>query len=290
MAYTARSATGSARLLFMVLAAMLLATGGAHAQGQGPRTTVVIGRVVDDATEQAIAGARVKLLRESGALIRSTVTNPDGFFRFELADGGWHRLSADRIGFQEAVTPVFSAERRQETTVEIRLATDAILLAPLEIVARRSAQGNPTLSGFYYRMNRGLGYFISREDIALRGASHVADLLAAAPGVRILRARRGGGWTVYMGRALPAVGGCPTQVFIDGMLMNRRLASVNRDASGQPVSVDFLEDVDFSIDELVSPTIIEGIEVYNGLSGVPAEFVNTDSRCGVVLIWTRRGV
>jgi hypothetical protein len=290
MALTARGVTRSARPLLMALAATLLATGMAHAQAQGTRTTVVIGRVVDDETEQAIAGARVKLLRESGALIRTTVTNPDGFFRFELSDGGWHRLSADRIGFQEAVSPAFSVERRHETTVEIRLAADAILLAPLEIVARRAAQGNPTLSGFYYRMERGLGHFISREDIARRGASHVVDLLVSAPGVRIQRARRGGGWTVYMSRALPAVGGCPTQVFIDGMLMNRRLASVNRDALGQPISVDFVEDVDFSIDELVSPTIIEGIEVYHGLSGVPAEFVNADSRCGVVLIWTRRGV
>jgi hypothetical protein len=288
MATRERGCTWSARLLLMALAATLLVTVDAQAQARGP--AVVMGRVVDDATEQSIAGARVKLLRESGALIRTTVTNSDGFFRFELSDGGRHRLSADRIGYQEAVSPAFSVEGRQETTVEIRLAEAAILLAPLEIVARRAAQGNPTLSGFYYRMERGLGYFISREDIARRGASHVADLLVAAPGVRIQRARRGGGWSVYMSRAMPAVGGCPTQIFIDGMLMNRRLASVNWDAAGQPTSVDFNEDVDFSIDELVSPTIIEGIEVYNGLSGVPAEFVNSDSRCGVVLIWTRRGV
>jgi hypothetical protein len=278
----------SAPLLLMALAATLLVTADAQAQTRGPAQ--VIGRVVDSGTEQAIAGARVRLLRESGALLRTTVTNSDGFFRFELSGGGRHRLSADRIGYLEAVTPAFSVEGRHETTVEIRLAEDAILLAPLEIVARRAAQGNTTLSGFYYRMERGLGYFISREDIARRGASHVADILVSAPGVRIQRARRGGGWSVYMGRALPAVGGCPTQVFIDGMLMNRRLASVNRDALGNPTSVDFVEDVDFSIDEVVSPTIIEGIEVYNGLSGVPAEFVNADSRCGVVLIWTRRGV
>jgi hypothetical protein len=274
----------SAPLLVMAAAVALGSASGAEAQ------TVVIGRVVDDVTEQAIAGARVKLLRESGALIRTTITNTDGFFRFELSNGGRHRLSADRIGYQEAVSPVFAVEGRHETSVEIRLATDAILLAPLEIVARRSAQENPTLSGFYYRMERGLGYFISREDIARRGASHVADLLVAAPGVRVQRARRGGGWTVYMGRAMPATGGCPTQVFIDGMLMNRRLASVTRDAGGNPTSVDFVEDVDFSIDELVSPTIIEGIEVYTGISGVPPEFLNADSRCGVVVIWTRRGV
>ena len=48
-----------------------------------------------------------------------------------------------------------------------------------------------------------------------------------------------------------------------------------------------------SIDELVSPSDVEGIEIYKGMSSVPSEFsgrsINDDSRCGVVAIWTKTG-
>ena len=46
---------------------------------------------------------------------------------------------------------------------------------------------------------------------------------------------------------------------------------------------------DFRIDEVISPGSVEGIEVYRGLSTVPAEFLNPDAECGVIAIWTRRG-
>jgi hypothetical protein len=276
---------GSTRLLLIAIAAALLATASAQAQ------TVVSGTVTDGVTDTGIASARVNLLRENGALIRTVYTDADGVFTFQLSSGGRHRLSADRAGYLRAVSPVFEVKADHETTVVLRLVVDAILLAPLEIVARSSASRNPTLSGFYARMQRGLiGHFLTREDIAQRGASHVADLVATAPGVRVQRARRGGGWMIYMGRALPSAGGCPAQIFIDGLLMNRRIANVQWDPAGNPVSVEQREDVDFSLDEVVSPAILEGIEVYNGVAGVPAEFLNADSRCGVVLIWTRRGL
>ena len=71
---------------------------------------------------------------------------------------------------------------------------------------------------------------------------------------------------------------CATQIFVDGFLLNRRTGS----SRGAPP-------IDFRIDDVVSPSSIEGIEVYRGLSTVPAEFLNPDAECGVIAIWTRRG-
>jgi hypothetical protein len=284
MAIPRRRRGGSARPFLLACALLLLTAARADAQ------VTISGHVVDDSTGELIAGVRVMVLRENGALLRTVMTDGRGHFSVTLPSAGRYRLSADRLGYQPATSPPFFVDAREQTLVEMRLVVDAVLLAPLEIVGRTAAERNATLAGFYGRMNRGLGHFISREEIANRNASHVADLLRAVPGVRVRPARRGGGLSVYMGRALPMEGGCPTQVFVDGLLMNRRIASVNRDPAGNPVSMDFNEDTDFSIDELVSPMIIEGIEVYRGISGVPAEFLNSDSRCGVVLIWTRRGV
>jgi hypothetical protein len=44
-----------------------------------------------------------------------------------------------------------------------------------------------------------------------------------------------------------------------------------------------------SVDDLVAPGAIEGIELYRGTATIPAEFLTPQARCGVVAIWTRRG-
>ncbi len=40
------------------------------------------------------------------------------------------------------------------------------------------------------------------------------------------------------------------------------------------------------IDDLISDWI-EAIEVYNGISEIPAQYNRTDAVCGVILVWTR---
>ncbi len=75
-----------------------------------------------------------------------------------------------------------------------------------------------------------------------------------------------------MRRALPGMqGGCPAQVFLDGVLANR---------GGDRAGV--------VIDDLVSPLDVEVIEIFKGLSSIPPEFLTREARCGVIAIWTRR--
>ena len=42
-----------------------------------------------------------------------------------------------------------------------------------------------------------------------------------------------------------------------------------------------------SIDDMVNPTNVRGVEVYLGAAEVPVEFRNSQSVCGAVVIWTR---
>ncbi len=72
-----------------------------------------------------------------------------------------------------------------------------------------------------------------------------------------------------------SAGGCPVQVYLDGMHLNR---------NDGPEHVRAV-----AIDDYVSPGSVLGIEIYRGLSTVPPEFLNRYARCGVVALWTLRG-
>jgi hypothetical protein len=64
-----------------------------------------------------------------------------------------------------------------------------------------------------------------------------------------------------------AVGMCSPAIYLDGVRIDQSSS--------------------FPIDDLVNPSILEGIEVYT-LAGAPAEFLSFNS-CGVILFWTREG-
>ena len=156
--------------------------------------------------------------------------------------------------------------------VEVRLDPDAILLAPLEVIAWSERPMNGLHEGFKRRVRNGFGTFITRDQVERRNPVLVTDLLRDVPGLQVSASASGLRPAVRIGRS--AGYNCATQIFVDGFLMNRRMG--------------FQPD-DFRIDDAVSPQSIEGIEIYRGLSTVPAEFLNPDADCGVIAIWTRRG-
>lgn len=41
---------------------------------------------------------------------------------------------------------------------------------------------------------------------------------------------------------------------------------------------------------LVQPSDVWAVEVYRGPAEVPAQYLDSNSRCGVILIWTKRGL
>jgi outer membrane receptor for ferrienterochelin and colicin len=116
------------------------------------------------------------------------------------------------------------------------------------------------------------GIFITRRDIEQRRPMYASDMLRSIPGVQLTG---GGGGTrprIVLNRSVGMR--CSTQIFVDGMLLNRR---------------SFGPGSDFRLDDVVSPGSIEGMEVYKGLSGIPPEFLTPDAECGVIAVWTRRG-
>ena len=81
-------------------------------------------------------------------------------------------------------------------------------------------------------------------------------MIADAAGIRT----RGG--VIYNVR----MGGCPTNIYLDNIK---------------------IEGGSESIDSLVLPIEVAGLEVYKGPASLPAEFSGSDSRCGAIVIWTK---
>lgn len=240
----------------------------------------IVGRVIDDLTERPLDGAQVTLRARDGRFLARTETSETGTFEVDLGRGvSSVRIDVRRLSYAANAMPLLHFDGRTFFQVEARLAPDAILLAPLEVIAWSEVGPSPFLEGFRDRLRRGNGFFITREQIESRRPALMADLLREVPGVTVTGSGVGNRATISVGRAqaMAQMGGCEAQIFVDGFLMNRRMGA----GRGAPS--------DFRLDDVVSPLSVEGIEVYRGLGSIPAEFLNPDAQCGVVAIWTRRG-
>lgn len=252
-------------IIAVVLFVGVLPAEAAHAQ-QNKIDPVIRGQVMDETTGLGIPHVYVELLDSRSRVRGSAVTDTIGTFVLERAITGTFRLRATRIGYARTVTPRWWTESGDVLTVTVRLHPDAVLLAPLEIRARSRSE-SPMLANFYRRLDRAVGgTFITREEIERRQPSQVTDLLLEVPGVHLLSSGRGDQRVVTLSRAP----GCPAQIYVDGRHMNLR---------GEVISID----------EVMMPNSVEGIEIYRGLGTVPAEFLSPQAKCGVVALWTRRG-
>lgn len=256
-------------LLFAVAAAILLA---APAQSQ----IRLDGIVRDDETQQPIAGARVEVFDFTWRKLGNRVTDAQGGFTYPLRRPGTYRLRVTRVGYAVVTTPDLVTGANSYLNVEVRLKSDAVLLAPIAVVARTSANPSPVLDNFHARMRTGMGTFFTREDILRLRPNQMSDLVTRVPGLFISTSGRGTARQIFSGRSAGVAPGCPAQIYVDGRLMNPRI-------------VDGDEVIGMTLDEAVNPADVEGIEIYHGLSTVPAEFLSPDARCAVIAVWTRRG-
>jgi hypothetical protein len=254
----------------ILFACWLLACAASPARAQ----LVLSGRVVDEVSGLPVEGARVVLLDKDESQLAIGHTNRRGVFDFpvtrKVVDAAI-LLRVDRLGYEERLL-VLVGRRQEISALEIRLNPVSIALDPLEVVGRSSS---PVLEAFEQRRATGGGRYFTRADVERLQPLYITDLLATLPGVHFLSSGRGSRRVISFGHA-PGRPECPAQIFVDGLPVNRRPA---HSAAG----IDAI-----SIDDVVTPNVVEGIEVYRGLATVPPEFLSPDAVCGVVAIWTRR--
>lgn len=234
----------------------------------------VVGRVIENETGEPIKGVDITVRGPHGNYVAHRITDERGMFEYFAKRGSGIRFAAQRIGYKPNTTPVLQFDKHDFFRVELRLDRNAVLLAPLEVIAWSGRRESAVLANFRYRVTHGHGHYFTRSDIQQRNPARVTDMLAELPGVQLQSSGRGLRRVVRMART--AATNCPTQIWVDGFLIN-------------PEGVMEPGASNFTIDDVVHPEDVEGIEVYSGLSTVPPEFLNHWARCGVVAIWTRHG-
>ncbi|TVP54575.1 MAG: hypothetical protein EA351_12905 [Gemmatimonadales bacterium] len=226
----------------------------------------LLGLVREGETGPAVPGARVTL---RGPEERSAVTGESGEFRMELLPPGLYRVEVEHLAYRRIEVEVEVAGGEQTTRVELRLMRDAIAIDPVtvEVEARR---GTGPLVGVYDRVARqqalGLGRIFTRDEFEHRGTSRVSSLLQTMPSVRV----NSRGNVTLRARGSVSQRTCNPEVWLDGFRVGRSDDAVN-------------------IDDFVTVSQLEVMEVYTGPSQIPFEFLSSDSMCGVIVLWTRRG-
>jgi Carboxypeptidase regulatory-like domain/TonB-dependent Receptor Plug Domain len=241
------------------LAVIAMLTLPAAAAGQR-----IDGRVLDGTSRQPIGDAVVRLLRGDSA-VASALTDSTGRFTLAPTEPGRFSLVANRLGYADARSALFDIEADAALSADLIMSVDAVSVADLEITVPRDRYLES--KGFYERMATGTGDFRTGEEVRRRNAQTLVDVLRGMRGVKVQRV----GWKqeVYFAGA-----GCLPQVIVDGVTVRYGGRTVR---SGGALSVE----------DLVNPAHIEGIEAYRGSSGVPLEFEGPNAACGTIVVWTR---
>jgi hypothetical protein len=222
---------------------------GTPAGGQALRRELV-GKV-RDSTGAPIPGAVVEL----GTL--AARTDASGRFRLSTPDIDTVSLLVRRLGYAPEIAHV-TARNHQWDTVVVELS-----LNPQTLDAVRVKDAPVRMRAFEERRARGIGVFVTREEIAERNTTLPSDVLRTKRGIHLVRLRNGS-YGVRFAMFSSSRPNCVPALWIDGQRARN-----------------------MEIDDL-SAGDIEGIELYDSFSITPFEFSrDSELPCGTIVVWTR---
>jgi hypothetical protein len=210
--------------------------------------------VVRDSAGVALEGVSVSV---PGSNVLSDVR---GRFEVFTADFDTVTIAVRRLGF-EPLDALLRARGRVWDTIFVQLDVSAQRLAAFAVneIRTRAALG---LRNFEERKARGIGQFVTRSDIAERGAYRLSDVLRTKRGVNVVR----GGKVRFVAFTGGRSALCQPDIWLDGV-----------------------RSVGMEIDELL-PNTVEAIELSPYMSTIPIEFQpagSTTAQCGTIVVWTR---
>jgi hypothetical protein len=244
---------------------------------------VVRGFVYDDSTGTRLAGAAVMLVDpQTDAPVVNTKTDSLGQFQLKTGRGRF-RIVAIREGYNQVQSAPVPLADGEQLMIRVPIAMNGDphnKIGVLEHVkpsgaAVRTANEPGHVADIARRRLVGTGLQFTRDQLEESQAHSVADFLRRIPGVDVregatsdnVQMRRSGGPALASNSLA-----CHVGWFLDGMRVDR---------PGTQSMTEGLSSI--RIDEL------DAIEVFRGVSEMPAEFAQPDLRCGAIALWSRRG-
>ena len=230
----------------------------AAAQAQGshlPHVGAISGQIVDQQSRAPVLGATVNLI---GTHL-TTATDSGGRFRETGLAAGTYIIEVRAIGY--GVTSwVLRLSEGETVDYVFEVVPISLQLDPI-VVEGQPSYFQRRMQEFEERREAGRGVFITQDQIEASGAATMTDVLRGIPGVRLNC--RSGICNVQMTRS--AHGVCNADWVVDGA----------------PASMSSTPHM---------PVVgIVAVEIYRNPNEVPAEFLKSDSQCGVIAIWTKSG-
>lgn len=233
---------------------LFAASGSLGAQNHIPVGMRQLIGTVRDQSGAALEGVTVAT---PGTTVR---TNARGMFEIHTGAIDTVTITFRRVGF-EPIDALLTTRNGLWDTVLVQLESTAQRLSNVNVTEDRT-RAALDMRNFDERRARGIGQFVTREEILERGSSRLSDVLRLKRGVHVVRGDRIR-FSAYSGSRGSV---CQPDIWLDG-----------RRSQGM------------EINELVATTV-EAIELYPYLSTVPVEFqalgANT-TPCGTIVVWTR---
>jgi hypothetical protein len=246
------------RISFALPAALLaggLVAGPAHAQQRDLHGQVT------DSTGRGLPDVEVRIMD----LGRMTRSDARGAFQFKGISDRIVDLTVRRLGYQIRFVRI-SLINGEGEAARIVLVPEPMRLPQVDIEAPEPA--HPFFVEFERRRSRGLGTFITEQQLASLNSSFPSDAFRRLPGMRLIRTRNGMGVRFMSATTSMRRGGqgdCMPTIWLDGQ-------------QAQGMEIDEIRAGD-----------IHGIEIYRGVSTTPSQFVvNGSVQCGAIVVWTRR--
>lgn len=262
------------RLVFRALAlalGLVVAVAPTRIAAQDVGSTVLV-MVTSAETGEPLRGAAV----EVGGTSLAAVTDADGRAILHRLASGTQEIGVRHLGYLSQTRPV-TLEAGRGYSLAFSLQADPLPLEELRVKATRRMPSGAAL-GFHRRVERGIGNFITREEIERHRPRRFSDLLRMVPGLRLacdsfadiceLQMRAAppsmSNMDMRAARSSGADSSCPVQYYVDGVY--QPYGNVNA----------------------LRPDDLEAVEIYAHGHQAPARYsVRKNARCGVVLIWTR---
>jgi hypothetical protein len=251
---------------------------------------VIRGVLYDDSTGTPLRGTVMLVDPATDAPVIHTPTDSVGVFELKAQDGVY-QIAAVREGYTSVLSAPVSLHNGERITIRVPIASSGDPHHQIGVVEHirpqagslRSASGGLLdQTGYNSRKSSGLGLHYDQRDFKRSNYNTLGEFLQSVPGFAVgnpsstssMRTTRSmAGAMADLASAGSSVGACHVGWFVDGY---------RTDIPGRsdPLT-DGLG--------LMDLRTIAAVEVFRGVSEMPAQFAAPDLSCGAVAIWTTRG-